>query len=249
VVVKNEMVTRVVTPYQTNEVSKKQQVAGMFDNIAGRYDFLNHFLSFGADILWRKKAVNLLKPFHPLMILDIATGTGDFAIESLKLNPAKVIGIDISEKMLEVGRKKLLVSRLDQKIELMYGDSEAIELETGSIDAVTVGFGVRNFEHLEKGISEIHRVLKPGGAAVILEPAIPKYFPMRQMFFLYFKGILPLVGRLISRDRHAYRYLPESVQNFPQGKEFVDICTKAGFKKTTYKPLTLGICALYLLER
>jgi len=221
----------------------------MFDNIAPRYDFLNHFLSAGIDIRWRRKAIKKLAPYSPKVIMDIATGTGDFAIEALKLNPERVIGLDISAGMLEVGRKKIARKKASDTIEMVLGDSENLQFEDESIDAITVGFGVRNFENLEKGMSEILRVLRPGGAAAILEPSIPRRFPMKQLFFLYFRGILPLIGRLVSKDRRAYTYLPESVKAFPNGKEFTAICKKVGFSKAEYKPLSLGICSMYLLEK
>lgn len=241
--------SKVVTPYQDKERSKKEQVTEMFDNIAPRYDFLNHFLSMGIDIRWRRKAVKMLKAYNPKIVLDIATGTGDFAVEALKLNPEKVIGLDISPGMLEVGRQKMLKKKVNDRVEMVLGDSEDLQFEDDSIGAVTVGFGVRNFEHLEIGLGEILRVLKPGGAAVILEPAVPKKFPMKQLFGLYFRGILPLIGRMVSKDSRAYTYLPESVKAFPNGQEFVDICTKVGFSNVKFKPLSLGICSLYLLEK
>lgn len=238
-----------VKPYTDQDGSKKQQVAEMFDNIAPKYDFLNHFLTMGIDIRWRKRAVKLLKPYQPSFCLDIATGTGDFALELLKLSPKKIIGLDISPKMLEVGRKKIAKKKGDAIIDMVEGDSEALDFDDNSVDAITVGFGARNFENLDRGLSEIYRVLKPGKAAVILEPSIPKRFPARQLFFFYFRGILPLIGRLVSGDTRAYTYLPESVKAFPNGKEFVSICEKAGFSKAQYKPLTLGVCSLYLLEK
>ncbi len=240
---------KVVTPYRDEERSKKEQVTEMFDSIAPRYDFLNHFLSMGIDILWRRRAIRMLKPYRPEVVLDIATGTGDFAIEALKLNPEKVIGLDISPGMLEVGRQKMVKKKLDDRIEMVLGDSEDLHFDDNSIGAVTVGFGVRNFENLEIGLGEILRVLKPGGAAVILEPSVPRKFPMRQLFGLYFKGILPLIGRMVSKDSRAYTYLPESVKAFPNGKEFTDICTKVGFTNVQFKPLSFGICSLYLLEK
>lgn len=221
----------------------------MFDNIAGSYDFLNHSLSLGIDILWRRKAIRKLGEIKPKVMLDIATGTGDFAIEALKLKPTRVVGLDISEGMLEVGRKKMAKVKGGEIVEMVYGDSENLLFEDNSIDAVTVGFGVRNFENLGKGLSEICRVLRPGGRAAILEPAIPRYFPMKQLFFLYFRGILPFIGKLISGDNAAYTYLPESVRAFPNGKEFTDICIEAGFTKTTYTSLTFGICSMYILEK
>ena len=241
--------SKVVTPYQDQERTKKEQVTEMFDNIAPRYDFLNHFLSAGIDIRWRRKAVKMLQPYQPETVLDIATGTGDFAVEALKLNPKKVIGLDISPGMLEVGRKKMVRKKVDDRVEMVLGDSEALPFETDSIGAVTVGFGARNFEHLEVGLGEILRVLKPGAAAVILEPAVPTKFPMKQLFSVYFRGILPFVGRLVSKDSRAYTYLPESVRAFPNGQEFVDICLKVGFRKAVFKPLSFGICSLYLLEK
>lgn len=241
--------SKVVTPYQDQDRSKKEQVTEMFDSIAPRYDFLNHFLSMGIDILWRRRAIKMLKPYEPKQVLDIATGTGDFAVEALKLNPEKVIGLDISPGMLEVGRKKMKKKKIDDRVDMVLGDSEALQFDDNTMGAVTVGFGARNFEHLEIGLSEILRVLKPGGAAVILEPAVPRRFPMKQLFGLYFRGILPLIGRLVSKDSRAYTYLPESVKAFPNGQEFVDICTKVGFSSVTYKPLSLGICSLYLLEK
>jgi demethylmenaquinone methyltransferase/2-methoxy-6-polyprenyl-1,4-benzoquinol methylase len=241
--------TQVVTPYEEKDRSKKEQVAEMFDNIAPSYDFLNHFLSMGVDYRWRRKAIKLLAARKPRRIMDIATGTGDFAIEALRLNPDEVIGLDISPGMLEVGRRKVAKLGKSSVISMVEGDSEALPYADNTIDAVTVGFGVRNFENLPKGMAEIARVLRPGGQAVVLEPAIPEHFPMRQLFFLYFKGILPLVGRIVSRDRRAYTYLPQSVQAFPKGEAFLEICRKAGFSHTQYKPLTLGICSLYLLEK
>lgn len=221
----------------------------MFDSIAPRYDFLNHFLSMGIDIRWRRKAVKMLKPYQPEVVLDIATGTGDFAIEATRLKPKEIIGLDISAGMLEVGRKKISKKGLDSVIRMVQGDSEDLPFEDNSIGAITVGFGVRNFENLEKGLGEMLRVLKPGGAVVILEPSVPKRFPMKQLFGLYFRGILPLVGRMVSRDSRAYTYLPESVKAFPNGKDFVAICEKTGYKNPRYQPLSFGICALYILEK
>lgn len=238
-----------VTPYQEEGRSKKEQVREMFNNIAGRYDLMNHSMTMGSDILWRKKAVSMLRKYKPGRILDIATGTGDFAIELLKLAPESIIGVDISEGMLEIGRKKIRDLKGGSIIQMVVGDSEHLMFESDSIDAITVGFGVRNFENLEKGLGEMLRVLKPGAPAIILEPGFPERFPMKQLFALYFKTILPVIGRLVSRDRRAYAYLPESVQAFPSGTKFVDICKKVGYRKALYKPLTFGACALYLLEK
>ncbi|MCL4152762.1 UNVERIFIED_CONTAM: hypothetical protein GTU68_036610 [Idotea baltica] len=221
----------------------------MFDNIAPSYDLLNHALSFGIDILWRRKSVRLLQKYNPKIVVDIATGTADFAIEARKLNPDSIIGIDISPQMLKVGREKIKKKGLDSLIELREGDSENLQLETASVDAITVGFGVRNFENLLKGLQEIHRVLKPGGAVAILEPSYPTRFPMKQLFQLHFRVITPLIGKLISGDNAAYTYLPESVKAFPNGDRFLEICKEAGFSKAKYHPLTMGICSLYMLEK
>jgi demethylmenaquinone methyltransferase/2-methoxy-6-polyprenyl-1,4-benzoquinol methylase len=234
-----------VVPYKNEAVSKKEQVAKMFNNISGRYDFLNHFLSLGIDIQWRKKAIQFLKPFQPKTILDVATGTGDFAFEALALSPEKVVGIDISEGMLDVGRKKVQVAGKTDKINLEYGDSENLPFQDNSFDAVTVAFGVRNFENLDKGLNEIHRVIKPGGHIVVLEFSKPAKFPMKQLYHLYFRFILPVIGRLVSKDQSAYTYLPESVQAFPDGNLFLNHLTRAGFKATNCRSLTFGISSLY----
>lgn len=234
-----------VLPYKDKETGKKQQVADMFDNISHKYDFLNHFLSLGIDIRWRKKAIKLLKEIQPKQMLDIATGTGDFAIEALKLNPDHVIGIDISEGMLNVGREKLKKRKLDDRITLSSGDSENLPFEDNKFDAIIVAFGVRNFENLEKGLAEMFRVLRPGGKVVVLEFSKPKSFPFKQLYNFYFKNILPTLGKTISKDNAAYTYLPESVKSFPDGKDFTSIMDKLGFKNTECKPLTFGISSIY----
>ncbi len=221
----------------------------MFNNISRRYDFLNHFLSLGIDRIWRKKAVAMLRPHAPQYILDVATGTGDFAIEALALKPAKVIGIDISEGMLEIGRQKIAARGLSDQVELQRGDSENLHFEENKFDAVTVGFGVRNFENLEKGLSEIFRVMKPGAMLVVLEFSKPATFPFKQLYNFYFKTILPKIGSLISRDKSAYTYLPESVQAFPAGADFENILKKVGFNKTACKSLTFGISAIYTAQK
>ena len=217
----------------------------MFDSISGNYDFLNHFLSLGIDIRWRKKAVKLLADGKPKLILDVATGTGDFAVETLKLNPDQVIGVDISAGMLEVGRKKMKDRGYDHKIDLRVGDSENLPFEENKFDAVIVAFGVRNFENLEKGLAEMLRVLKPGGRMVVLEFSKPRMFPFKQLYNFYFNFILPKIGRLISRDPAAYTYLPESVQAFPDGEEFTKILDRLGFNQTSCKSLTFGVSSLY----
>lgn len=235
-----------VVPYKDKQEGKKEQVAEMFNNISKKYDFLNHFLSLGIDITWRKKAVKLLAADKPKLILDIATGTGDFAIEALALNPEKIIGVDISEGMLAEGRKKLIKRKLDDRIELHTGDSERLLFEDNNFDAVIVSFGVRNFENLEKGLSDMYRVLKPGGKTVIVEFSKPKKFPMKQGYNFYFKYILPQIGKLVSKDNAAYTYLPESVQAFPDGEDFLAVLKKVGFKNTQCKPLTFGISSIYI---
>ncbi|MEY5046826.1 MAG: hypothetical protein RLZZ175_185 [Bacteroidota bacterium] len=235
-----------VLPYKDLELSKKEQVAKMFDNISHKYDFLNHFLSAGIDILWRKKAIKLLKPYNPKFILDIATGTGDFAIESLALNPDKVIGVDISEGMLSFGREKLTKLGLNDKIELRSGDSENLPFEDNNFDAIIVSFGVRNFENLEKGLKNMYRVLKPGGVLVVLEFSKPRKFPMKQLYNFYFSNILPIIGKIFSKDNTAYTYLPESVEAFPDGDNFIEILKKCQFTDTKCKPLTFGISSIYM---
>lgn len=234
-----------VLPYKEEKASKKEQVAKMFDNISHKYDFLNHFLSLGIDKAWRKKAINFLKPLRPQFILDVATGTGDFAVQALSINPEKVTGMDISAGMLEVGKKKIKKLGYENKIELLKGDSENIPFGENTFNAVTVAFGVRNFENLEKGLQEIYRVLKPGGMVVILEFSRPRRFPFRQVYNFYFKIVLPRVGRIVSNDKVAYTYLPESVEAFPDGEDFVRILKNTGFKDTACKPLTFGISSIY----
>lgn len=224
-------------------------MAKMFNNISHRYDFLNHFLSLGIDRMWRATAIRLLKPLKPKQILDVATGTGDFAIQAMRLNPEKITGIDISEGMLKVGRKKIERLKLSDRIQLLSGDSENMQFPDSSFDAVTVGFGVRNFENLEKGLAEILRVLKPGAMLIVLEFSRPRKFPMRQLYNFYFKNILPGLGRLISSDKSAYTYLPESVEVFPDGTDFENILRNVGFKETACKPLTFGISSIYMARK
>ena len=226
-----------VTPYKEKNSSKKEQVAEMFDNISHRYDFLNHFLSLGIDKLWRKKAVKILSAIQPKVILDVATGTGDFAIESLSLKPTEVVGVDISQGMLDKGIVKIKKNGQEDIIELKYGDSEDIPFEDNYFDAITVAFGVRNFENLEKGLSEMKRVLKTGGMAVVLEFSKPKAFPIKQIYNFYFHKVLPGIGKLVSKDASAYTYLPLSVEAFPEGKEFEDILKKLGFQYKSTHPL------------
>lgn len=238
-----------VTPYKDQTTSKKEQVATMFNNIAPKYDFLNQLLSLGIHKSWRKKAINLLQPLHPKTILDIATGTGDFAIEAMKLHPEKIVGIDISEGMLKLGVEKINKLELRNKIELKLGDSENLLFPDNSFDAITVGFGVRNFENLEKGINDIYRVLNPSGMIAILEFSKPRKFPIKHIYNFYFKYITPTIGKLFSKDSSAYTYLPESVNAFPDGERFLNILQKAGFKETKAIPLTFGIASIYIAKK
>jgi demethylmenaquinone methyltransferase/2-methoxy-6-polyprenyl-1,4-benzoquinol methylase len=233
-----------VVPYKEQDASKKEQVARMFDTISPRYDFLNHLLSGGIDILWRKKAIRLLKPETPQTILDVATGTGDFALEALALRPEKIIGVDISEGMLAHGREKMKKLKLDSVIELRVGDSENLPFESNSFDAVIVSFGVRNFENLARGLAEMHRVLRPGGTAVVLEFSQPRGW-FRPLYQFYFKYVTPVIGGFFSKDRAAYSYLPESVQAFPSGDEFLRVYEQAGFTHTKCIPLTFGVSSIY----
>lgn len=235
-----------VNPYKNLDKGKKDQVALMFNNIARKYDFLNHSLSLGIDKLWRKKAIKLLVSLQPKRILDIATGTGDFALACLKLNPEKIVGIDISTEMLAVGREKIAKRNLKDKIELFEGDSENIQFEDNSFDAITVAFGVRNFENLEKGLTEMNRVVRPGGKVVILEFSKPQKFPIKQFYNLYFFNVLPFWGRMVSKDSSAYTYLPESVDAFPDGDKFLSIYKSCGFTETEQIKLSFGIASIYI---
>lgn len=236
-----------VTPYDDATDSKKSQVEGMFDNIAPYYDLLNKVLSLGIDKSWRKKAIKQLEGDQPKVILDVATGTADVAIALVqKLQPEKVVGLDLSNEMLAVGQKKIDKQALQNTISLQQGDSENLPFEDNTFDAITVAFGVRNFEHLERGLSEMQRVLKPGGKMVVLEFSQPRIFPFKQLFNLYFKYILPLIGRVTSKDPKAYKYLYESVQAFPDGQHFVSVLEKTGFKSNQCIPLSLGICSIYV---
>jgi len=237
-----------ITPYNTAD-AKKDQVAEMFDNIAPKYDFLNHLLSMGIDITWRKKAIRIIGKRNPKAILDVATGTGDFALEAKSLKPERIVGIDISEEMLNVGRKKIHNKGFDELIEMIKADSEALPFKDNTFDAITVGFGVRNFAHLEVGLGEMLRVLKPGGQVAIIEISQPQNFPVKQVYNIYFKHILPTVGKLVSKDARAYTYLPESVTHFAQGQEFVDILHKVGYKDASCTPLTLGTASLYIASK
>jgi demethylmenaquinone methyltransferase / 2-methoxy-6-polyprenyl-1,4-benzoquinol methylase len=225
---------------------KKTEIESMFDTIAWRYDFLNHFLSFGIDYRWRRRAIRIIsKHQEHSKILDVATGTGDLAIASLMIEPIKVTGIDISEKMLEIGKKKLIKRGLTEKIELLKGDSEHIDFEDNSFDVAMVAFGVRNFRNPLKGLSEMYRVTKPGGLLMVLEFSRPVSFPLKQLFSFYFQKILPLFGRFFSKDKTAYSYLPESVLKFPDNEMFMEMLVKAGFVNEHQVKLTGGIASIY----
>ena len=233
-----------VTPYNNTD-NKKKQVTQMFDNIAKSYDFLNHSLSLGMDNVWRKIAIKKLTN-NPATILDIATGTADFAISASKHTKAQITGIDISQGMLDVGNKKIVKKGLSDRIHLQHADSENLPFDDNSFDALTAGFGVRNFEDLNKGLCEMNRTLKSGGIVTILEPSEPTRFPLKQFYNLYFHYILPFVGGIISKDKNAYSYLPDSVTAFPSGKYFLAELEKASFKNCEHVPLTFGIVSLYV---
>lgn len=236
-----------VVPYKEKDSSKREQIAEMFDNVSPKYDFLNHLLSGGIDFWWRKKAISMLRAEKPQLILDIATGTGDLAVEAVKqLKPEKVIGVDISEGMLAVGREKMKKLGLENKIELQTGDSEKLQFENNTFDAVIVSFGVRNFENLEKGLTDMCRVTKSGGTCMVMEFSNPKTPVIKQLYNFYNATILPFIGRLVSNDSSAYSYLPESVKAFPEGENFLKVFEKAGFSQTKCIPLTFGVCSIYI---
>ena len=236
-----------VKPY-SQEGEKKQQVAEMFNNISHSYDFLNHFFSLGIDVLWRKKAIRILKKENPQRILDVATGTGDFALEAvrMKMHDVQITGVDISAGMIEVGKKKVARKKLEHAITLQIADSENLPFDTGHFDAFTVAFGVRNFQDLRKGMSEMLRVLKPGGMGVIVEFSRPNRFPIKQLFTFYFKYVMPTIGKLVSKDARAYTYLPESVDAFPSGKDFLKVMTELGYQEVKCIPLSGGIASIYI---
>ena len=239
-----------VVPDLASNLPKKEQVALMFDQIAPKYDFLNRFLSGGIDIYWRKKALSLLKKHKPEQMLDVATGTADLAIMAANmLQPKRIVGIDISEGMLGLGRKKIVSSGLTSIIELQSGDSESIQFPDETFDAVTVSFGVRNFQHLEKGMQEINRVLKQGGKLVVLEFSRPSLPIVKQVYNFYMGVVSPGLGRLFSKNKTAYQYLNDSVQKFPEGKDFIAILEKTGFSNSSFKRLSLGICSIYTSEK
>lgn len=238
-----------VKPYKDSGLGKKEQVAKMFDNISGNYDGLNRMITAGIDVSWRKKVVKLVGENKPKQILDIATGTGDLAIMLATLNPKRVVGLDISEGMLEVGKKKIKKANLSHIIQMVKGDSENIPFDDNTFDAVSVSFGVRNFENLNKGLKEVLRVLKPGGVFAVLETSNPTKFPFKQGYMFYTRFILPVIGKVFSKDKVAYSYLSESANSFPFGKDFNNILEKNGFKEAKNIPVTFGVASIYTAEK
>ncbi|WP_299055245.1 bifunctional demethylmenaquinone methyltransferase/2-methoxy-6-polyprenyl-1,4-benzoquinol methylase UbiE [uncultured Polaribacter sp.] len=241
--------SKIIKPYKNSELGKKEQVAKMFDAISNNYDGLNRVISLGIDVKWRKKVVKIVGKNNPKKILDIATGTGDLALMMSDLNPEKIVGLDISEGMLSVGKQKISKANLSDKIEMIVGDSEEMPFADATFDAITVSFGVRNFANLDKGIKEIARVLKPTGVLVILETSNPTKFPFKQGYKLYTNIFLPIIGKLFSKDKVAYSYLSESANSFPFGEAFNNILQKNGFKQTKHNPVTFGVATIYTAHK
>jgi demethylmenaquinone methyltransferase/2-methoxy-6-polyprenyl-1,4-benzoquinol methylase len=241
--------SKTIKPYKDSELGKKEQVAQMFDNISENYDGLNRVISLGIDVKWRKKVVKIVGENNPKQILDIATGTGDLALMMASLNPERIVGLDISSGMLEVGKRKIEKAKLSNKIEMIVGDSEEMPFKDNTFDAITVSFGVRNFANLDKGIKEIARVLKPDGVLVILETSNPTKFPFKQGYKLYTNLFLPIVGKLFSKDKVAYSYLSESANSFPFGEAFNNILQKNGFNNTEHTPVTFGVATIYIASK
>ncbi|WP_209405863.1 bifunctional demethylmenaquinone methyltransferase/2-methoxy-6-polyprenyl-1,4-benzoquinol methylase UbiE [Pseudozobellia sp. WGM2] len=238
-----------VIPYKDSELGKKAQVTKMFDTISGSYDGLNRVISFGIDIKWRNRVVDIIKASRPKTILDIATGTGDLAINLVKTGAESIVGLDISPGMLEVGKKKIEQKNLNKTIEMVVGDSENLPFSDNSFDAITVAFGVRNFENLEKGLAEIYRVLATGGTFAVLETSVPTNSPYKQGYGFYTKNVLPVIGKLFSKDRSAYAYLSESASVFPHGEAFNNILRKIGFIEVENKPQTFGVASIYIAKK
>jgi demethylmenaquinone methyltransferase/2-methoxy-6-polyprenyl-1,4-benzoquinol methylase len=238
-----------VTPYQDSNQGKKEQVTQMFDTISGNYDNLNRVISFGIDKKWRKKVVKLVAQKKPTTILDIATGTGDLVIAMTTTSATRIVGLDLSPGMLAVGRTKIEAKNVNNKVEMVLGDSENLPFDDNSFDAITVAFGVRNFENLEKGLSEIYRVLSPKGIFVVLETSVPTKFPFKQGYHLYTRFLLPLIGKVFSKDKAAYGYLSKSASVFPHGKEFNNILAKSGFIGSENLPQTFGAASIYIATK
>ena len=238
-----------INPYKNSQLGKKEQVTQMFDNISENYDGLNRVISLGIDVQWRKKVVEIVGKNNPKQILDIATGTGDLALMMASLNPDRIVGLDISAGMLEVGKRKINKANLSEKIEMIVGDSEEMPFDDNTFDAITVSFGVRNFAHLDKGLTEIARVLKSSGVLVILETSNPTKFPFKQGYKFYTNYILPIIGKLFSKDKVAYSYLSESANSFPFGAAFNNILQKNGFTHTKNKPVTFGVATIYTASK
>ena len=237
--------SKTIKPYKDSNLGKKEQVASMFNNISKNYDGLNRIISFGIDVSWRKKVVKIVSKKNPKKILDIATGTGDLALMMSKLHPKKIIGLDISEGMLAVGKQKIAKAKLSDTIDMVIGDSEKMPYKDNTFDAITVSFGVRNFANLDRGLTEIRRVLKPSGTFVILETSNPTKFPFKQGYKFYTSFILPVIGKILSKDKTAYSYLCESANYFPFGENFDNILKKNGFINTKYTPVTFGVATIY----
>lgn len=246
---KRTTMAKQINPYKDSDLSKKEQVAHMFDTISGNYDNLNRMISLGSDQGWRRKVLKLVGDTQPHSILDIATGTGDLAILLSKTKAAKIVGLDLSEGMLAVGKEKVKALKLENQIEMVQGDSENLPFADNSFDAVTVAFGIRNFEFLEKGLAEILRVLKPNGIFVILETSVPTKFPFKQGYHLYTNAIVPFMGKLFSKDQKAYAYLSESAKNFPFGENLNNILRKVGFKNVRHLPQTMGVATIYTASK
>jgi demethylmenaquinone methyltransferase/2-methoxy-6-polyprenyl-1,4-benzoquinol methylase len=241
--------SKIITPYKDSALGKKEQVAQMFDNISGNYDGLNRLISLGIDMKWRKKVVALVAKKNPETILDIATGTGDLVIMMSNTSANKIIGLDISAGMLEIGKKKIEAKKLSEKIEMVLGDSEKMPYPDNYFDAITVSFGIRNFETLEKGLAEIYRVLKPSGIFVILETSVPTQFPFKQGYTFYTKFILPIIGKIFSKDNYAYGYLSESAANFPFGETLNNILRNISFIECKAMPQTFGVATIYTASK
>ncbi len=238
-----------INPYKEKQAPKTEQIAEMFDNISGKYDFFNHFFSLGIDKIWRNKVRNIVKNIPHSQILDVATGTGDLAIALSKLEGTNIIGVDIADKMLDVGRQKVLKKKLEGRVDLRNGDSLNLPFDDNQFDAVTVAFGVRNFENIGQGLSEISRVLKENGKIIVLEFSNPKKFPVKQLFKFYSRKLMPSVGKLMSKDSRAYSYLPESVQAFPTEDKFAKIIEENGFTNATYENVSGGIAAIHVATK